>query len=135
MALTSLDAGPNAVPEVCTTIEEVGSTGVGALTITFIILVICGIVFLYKAVNSAAQKKCVHCLRARTARARQCCDTSVLACYSRVRVRAGAGNFSCESDSEVHFRPCQVLPGRVHHRRMGLAGRLCHALWPGLDRH
>lgn len=59
MAFTSLDAGPNAVPEVCTTIEEVGSTGVGALTITFIILVICGIVFLYKAVNSAAQKKCV----------------------------------------------------------------------------
>jgi len=57
MSFTTLDAGPNAVPEVCTTIEEVGSTGVGALTITFIILVICGIVFLYKAVNSAAQKK------------------------------------------------------------------------------
>ena len=69
MAFTSLDAGPNAVPEVCTTIEEVGSTGVGALTITSIILVICGIVFLYKAVNSAAQKKCVPCSHARTARA------------------------------------------------------------------
>ena len=52
-----LDPGPNAEPEVCTTIEEVGSTGVGALTITFIILVICGCVFLYKGINSAAQKK------------------------------------------------------------------------------
>ena len=59
MTFSMLDDGPNAVPEVCTTIEEVGSTGVGALTICFIILVICGCVFLYKAVNSAAQKRCV----------------------------------------------------------------------------
>jgi hypothetical protein len=66
MSFTTLDAGPNAVPEVCTTIEEVGSTGVGALTITFIILVICSIVFLYKAVNSAAQKKCAPSNQCRT---------------------------------------------------------------------
>jgi hypothetical protein len=59
MAFTKLDAGPNAVPEVCTTIEEVGSTGVGALTIVFIILMICGCVFVYKAVNCGAQRKCV----------------------------------------------------------------------------
>jgi hypothetical protein len=59
MAFTKLDAGPNAAPEVCTTIEEVGSTGVGALTIVFIILMICGCVFIYKAVNCDAQKKCV----------------------------------------------------------------------------
>lgn len=57
MAFTKLDAGPNAVPEVCTTIEEVGSTGVGALTIVFIILMICGCVFVYKAVNCGAQRK------------------------------------------------------------------------------
>ena len=58
MPFTKLDEGsPNAVPEVCTTIEEVGSTGVGSLTICFIILVICGCVFLYKAVTSSAQKK------------------------------------------------------------------------------
>ena len=59
MAFTKLDAGPNAAPEVCTTIEEVGSTGVGALTIVFIILMICGCVFIFKAVNCDAQKKFV----------------------------------------------------------------------------
>jgi len=56
MSFTTLDAGPNAVPEVRTTIEAVCSTGVGALTITFIILDICSIVFLYTAVRSGAQE-------------------------------------------------------------------------------
>ena len=58
MVFERLEEGsPNDEPEVCTTIEEVGSTGVGSLTIAFIILVICGCCFLYKAVNSGAQKK------------------------------------------------------------------------------
>ena len=40
MVFERLEEGsPNDEPEVCTTIEEVGSTGVGSLTIAFIILV------------------------------------------------------------------------------------------------
>ena len=46
MVFERLEEGsPNDEPEVCTTIEEVGSTGVGSLTIAFIILVICGCCF------------------------------------------------------------------------------------------
>ena len=46
------------VPTACTTIEEVGSTGVGALTIGFLIFAVCTVVFLAKANTgyAAAQK-------------------------------------------------------------------------------
>ena len=48
------------VPTACTTIEEVGSTGVGALTVGFIIFAVCAVVFLAKANTSGEQRKCVH---------------------------------------------------------------------------
>lgn len=41
----------------CTTIEEVGSTGVGALTITFLILVVSTILFISRAGQANATKK------------------------------------------------------------------------------
>ena len=41
----------------CATIEEVGSTGVGALTITFLILGVSSAVFAYKGHNSHEQKR------------------------------------------------------------------------------
>jgi len=47
------------VPTACTTIEEVGSTGVGALTVGFIIFAVCTVVFLAKANTSGEQRKCV----------------------------------------------------------------------------
>ena len=50
------------VPTACTTIEEVGSTGVGALTIGFLIFAVCTVVFLAKANTSGEQRKCVRSL-------------------------------------------------------------------------
>lgn len=44
-------------PTACTTIEEVGSTGVGALTVAFIILIVVTVVFLSKATSSGEQKR------------------------------------------------------------------------------
>ena len=51
------------VPTACTTIEEVGSTGVGALTVGFIIFAVCAVVFLAKANTSGEQRKCVSACR------------------------------------------------------------------------
>ena len=45
------------VAEACTVIEEVGSTGVGALALAFIILLVATIIFLSKAWNNVEQKK------------------------------------------------------------------------------
>jgi len=45
------------VPTACTTIEEVGSTGVGALTVAFIIFAVSTVVFLAKANSSGEQRK------------------------------------------------------------------------------
>ncbi len=45
------------VPTACTTIEEVGSTGVGALTVAFLILIISTIIFLLKGWSSLEQKR------------------------------------------------------------------------------
>uniref|UniRef100_A0A7S0TWV5 Rhodopsin n=2 Tax=Hemiselmis andersenii TaxID=464988 RepID=A0A7S0TWV5_HEMAN len=45
------------IPTACTTIEEVGSTGVGALTVAFLILVVSTVVFLSKANSSGVQRK------------------------------------------------------------------------------
>jgi len=44
-------------PSACTTIEEVGSTGVGALTITFLILAVSTIIFISRAGSANATKK------------------------------------------------------------------------------
>jgi len=49
------------VPTACTTIEEVGSTGVGALTVGFIIFAVCTVVFLAKANTSGEQRKYYYC--------------------------------------------------------------------------
>jgi len=49
------------VPTACTTIEEVGSTGVGALTIGFLIFAVCTVVFLAKANTSGEQRKYYIC--------------------------------------------------------------------------
>jgi bacteriorhodopsin len=49
------------VPTACTTIEEVGSTGVGALTVGFIIFAVCAVVFLAKANTSGEQRKYYIC--------------------------------------------------------------------------
>jgi bacteriorhodopsin len=54
MVLQMLD---DDMPTACTTIEEVGSTGVGALTIAFIILIVVTVVFLAKATSSGEQKR------------------------------------------------------------------------------
>ncbi|KAJ1479835.1 opsin 1 [Baffinella frigidus] len=51
--LTMLDEAPTA----CTTIEEVGSTGVGALTVTFIILAVSTCVFLSKGISAGENRK------------------------------------------------------------------------------
>ncbi|EKX30870.1 hypothetical protein GUITHDRAFT_122924 [Guillardia theta CCMP2712] len=48
-------------PIACTTIEEVGSTGVGALTVGFVILIVSTIVFLSKANVSGEQRKYYTC--------------------------------------------------------------------------
>ena len=50
-------AAGEGVPAACTTIEEVGSTGVGALTVGFIIFAVCTVVFLAKANTSGEQRK------------------------------------------------------------------------------
>jgi bacteriorhodopsin len=49
------------VPTACTTIEEVGSTGVGALTVAFLILIISTIIFLLKGWSSLEQKSYYVC--------------------------------------------------------------------------
>ena len=46
-----------AAPEPCTVIEEVGSTGVGALALALIILVVSTVIFLSKAWNNVEQKR------------------------------------------------------------------------------
>merc|ERR1719263_2586210 len=50
-------AAESLAPSACTTIEEVGSTGVGALTITFLILVVSTILFISRAGQANATKK------------------------------------------------------------------------------
>jgi len=49
------------VPTACTTIEEVGSTGVGALTVGFLIFAVSTVVFLAKANTSGEQRKYYIC--------------------------------------------------------------------------
>merc|ERR1712216_1057458 len=49
------------VPTACSTIEEVGSTGVGALTVAFVIFAVCTVVFLAKANTSGEQRKYYIC--------------------------------------------------------------------------
>jgi len=49
------------VPTACSTIEEVGSTGVGALTVAFVIFAVCAVVFLAKANTSGEQRKYYIC--------------------------------------------------------------------------
>ena len=48
-------------PTACTTIEEVGSTGVGALTIAFLILGISTIIFISRVGSSTVQKQFYYC--------------------------------------------------------------------------
>jgi hypothetical protein len=43
--------------DACTVIEEVGSTGLGALVLTFIILGVCTAIFLMKAWNCGELKR------------------------------------------------------------------------------
>lgn len=54
-------AAESLAPTACTTIEEVGSTGVGALTIAFLILLISTIVFITRVGSSTTQKKFYYC--------------------------------------------------------------------------
>jgi bacteriorhodopsin len=56
--LSLLAAGPSVE---CTTIEEVGSTGVGAMTLAFIILIVSTIVFVVKANNGGETRKYYYC--------------------------------------------------------------------------
>lgn len=49
------------VPTACTTIEEVGSTGVGALTVAFLILAISTVIFLLRQWSSVEQKSYYVC--------------------------------------------------------------------------
>merc|ERR1712216_335283 len=44
-------------PTACTTIEEVGSTGVGALTITFLILAVSTVIFISRVAQANSTKK------------------------------------------------------------------------------
>ena len=46
-----------AEPEPCTVIEEVGSTGVGAMALAFIILLVSSAIFLSKAWNNSEHKR------------------------------------------------------------------------------
>lgn len=48
-------------PTACTTIEEVGSTGVGALTIAFLILGVSTIVFISRVGSAKGQKVYYYC--------------------------------------------------------------------------
>ena len=50
-------AAESLAPTACTTIEEVGSTGVGALTIAFLILAVSTIIFISRAGTANATKK------------------------------------------------------------------------------
>ena len=44
-------------PTACTTIEEVGSTGVGALTLGFLALAVTSVVMVAKAANADAERR------------------------------------------------------------------------------
>jgi len=48
-------------PSACTTIEEVGSTGVGALTIAFLVLGVSTLVFIARVGSASAQKQYYYC--------------------------------------------------------------------------
>ena len=54
-------AAESLAPTACTTIEEVGSTGVGALTITFLILAVSTIVFIARTGSAKSQKIYYYC--------------------------------------------------------------------------
>jgi bacteriorhodopsin len=54
-------AAQSLAPTACTTIEEVGSTGVGALTIAFLILAVSTIVFIARTGSATTQKKNYYC--------------------------------------------------------------------------
>uniref|UniRef100_A0A6U4PPW4 Rhodopsin n=2 Tax=Hemiselmis andersenii TaxID=464988 RepID=A0A6U4PPW4_HEMAN len=45
----------------CTTIEEVGSTGVGAMTLAFLIFIVSTVVFVFKANNGGETRKYYYC--------------------------------------------------------------------------
>ena len=48
-------------PEPCTVIEEVGSTGVGAMALAFIIMAVATVIFLSKAWNNPEHKRLKRC--------------------------------------------------------------------------
>jgi bacteriorhodopsin len=48
-------------PTACTTIEEVGSTGVGALTVAFLILAVSTVVFITRIGSATTQKTYYYC--------------------------------------------------------------------------
>mmetsp|Transcript_40027 Transcript_40027/g.62473 ORF Transcript_40027/g.62473 Transcript_40027/m.62473 type:complete len:247 (-) Transcript_40027:505-1245(-) len=54
-------AAESLAPTACTTIEEVGSTGVGALTIAFLILAVSTVVFIARTGSATTQKKNYYC--------------------------------------------------------------------------
>jgi len=54
-------AAQSLAPTACTTIEEVGSTGVGALTITFLILAVSTIIFITRVGPATSQKVYYYC--------------------------------------------------------------------------
>eukprot|EP00960_Hanusia_phi_P014744 436707-Hanusia_phi.AAC.5 len=54
-------AAQSLAPTACTTIEEVGSTGVGALTITFLILAVSTVIFITRVGSAASQKVYYYC--------------------------------------------------------------------------
>eukprot|EP00961_Rhodomonas_salina_P262463 3546990-Rhodomonas_salina.1 len=54
-------AAESLAPTACTTIEEVGSTGVGALTVSFLILLVSTIVFIARAGSAGETKKYYYC--------------------------------------------------------------------------
>lgn len=54
-------AAESLAPTACTTIEEVGSTGVGALTIAFLILGVSTIVFITRVGSAKGQKVYYYC--------------------------------------------------------------------------
>ena len=60
MVFQSLEAQALA-PTACTTIEEVGSTGVGALTVAFLILGISTIIFAARVGSATVQKQFYYC--------------------------------------------------------------------------
>nr|AHH02156.1 protein 102 [synthetic construct] len=50
-------AAKSLAPTACTTIEEVGSTGVGALTLGFVLLSVTTVILIYKAFNSDIERR------------------------------------------------------------------------------